>query len=344
MKVGILTFNFALNYGAQIQALALRSFLQSEGHAVNVINYCPYYSKWPWWVGAIRLGLKHFLYAHAFISFRKRFLNETRKISRHEGLNSLCCDAVIVGSDQVWNIIYYRDKKGHFDAHYFLSDLSESTRRISYAASLGEGIWNGYSDEIRAYIQKFYMVSVRERHALKTLESIGIKDVAVVPDPTALLNEEDYTKILGVKKRPHLGYRVFVYGLGEAQRCVDEIMPILQNKSDAFARIVLMRYATIPTGIDVIQIRPSPASWVNEIANSDYVITDSFHCMMMCLIYHRPFKIIYKTLEPHTNDRMKTILDYIGLEDTEHPNWEQVDMRMKEYAQIGKEYLKKALM
>lgn len=41
MKIGILTFHWATNYGAVLQTYALQSFLENEGHEVVVINYKP---------------------------------------------------------------------------------------------------------------------------------------------------------------------------------------------------------------------------------------------------------------------------------------------------------------
>ena len=39
MKIGIITFNSAHNYGAVLQVWALQEKLKSEGHQVEVINY-----------------------------------------------------------------------------------------------------------------------------------------------------------------------------------------------------------------------------------------------------------------------------------------------------------------
>lgn len=41
MKIGILTFHWATNYGAVLQCYALQSYLESMGHDVKVINYKP---------------------------------------------------------------------------------------------------------------------------------------------------------------------------------------------------------------------------------------------------------------------------------------------------------------
>ena len=43
MKITILTFQFAHNYGALLQAFALKDYLQSLGHQVNI---APYYPEW----------------------------------------------------------------------------------------------------------------------------------------------------------------------------------------------------------------------------------------------------------------------------------------------------------
>ena len=39
MKIGILTFHNAINYGAVLQCYALKEFLSMRGHVVEVIDY-----------------------------------------------------------------------------------------------------------------------------------------------------------------------------------------------------------------------------------------------------------------------------------------------------------------
>ena len=41
MKIGLLTFQFALNYGALLQAYSLKKVLEDAGSTVEIINYCP---------------------------------------------------------------------------------------------------------------------------------------------------------------------------------------------------------------------------------------------------------------------------------------------------------------
>ena len=41
MKIGILTFHWATNYGAILQAYCLQEYLTSQGHDVTIVNYKP---------------------------------------------------------------------------------------------------------------------------------------------------------------------------------------------------------------------------------------------------------------------------------------------------------------
>jgi len=41
MKIGIITFHWATNYGAMLQAFALQTYLESKGNEVYIINYKP---------------------------------------------------------------------------------------------------------------------------------------------------------------------------------------------------------------------------------------------------------------------------------------------------------------
>ena len=41
MKIGILTYHRAHNYGAMLQAYALRTFLREQGHQVEFVDYWP---------------------------------------------------------------------------------------------------------------------------------------------------------------------------------------------------------------------------------------------------------------------------------------------------------------
>ena len=86
MKIGIITFHWATNYGAVLQAYALQSFLTKLGHDVKIIDYKPRFyeksffrcfkTKKPWLIKKI---LIEFYKEQPFIFFRKKYFKLTAR-------------------------------------------------------------------------------------------------------------------------------------------------------------------------------------------------------------------------------------------------------------------------
>ena len=119
MKIGILTFHCAHNYGAVLQCYALQQYLRSLGYEVLIVNYRPEYLLKPYTivpdlgntslVGKIKILLNFILsFFVRVIRYRgfEKFINKyllVSKVVNREDIDSLTCDVYIVGSDQVWN-------------------------------------------------------------------------------------------------------------------------------------------------------------------------------------------------------------------------------------------------
>ena len=192
MKIGILTFHAAKNYGAVLQCRCLYEVLKSLGHEVSVIDYRPDYLTAPYrlWknkflkhpmtmlkvsaslAGAIRRD-------SAFDSFEKE-LNLIQP-----GTGGL--DAIIYGSDQIWNAHIC----GGFDPVFFADTAgAKDVRNISYAASDGGLL---YSDEelkeFRRLLHNFYRIGVREYPMQQRMDDAGIPAVVNL-DPVLLAGRE----------------------------------------------------------------------------------------------------------------------------------------------------------
>ena len=149
MKIGILTFHCAVNYGAVLQTYGLCQCLQRMGHEVYVIDYRPAYLLKPYKV----FSLNRFI-AQRCQPIAKRVLREllaipTRLsrqvkfrhfITRNIPLVQLDLqhkkhdfDAFVFGSDQIWNpYITQLDPVFFAEAPVF-----KDAKRITYAASAG---------------------------------------------------------------------------------------------------------------------------------------------------------------------------------------------------------------
>jgi hypothetical protein len=216
MKIGILTFHCAYNYGAQLQCYALQEYLTMLGVDVYVLNYRPSYlaTKCP------KLNFSYFKPTapmraikrlsrvfpslkrsySAFKSFETKYLRLTEEISDSKALEELLSigyDSVIVGSDQIWNTRFNGS-----DAIWFgLFRHSSSVKVISYAASAGDPQLSDFQS-----LRGFDAISVRE-NVLKEFLSIRqiTSDISVVCDPTLLAPKEIWDKWkMPVLKKPYV--------------------------------------------------------------------------------------------------------------------------------------------
>ena len=178
MKVGILTFHRAHNYGAVLQCYALQETLKGMGHQVEVIDYRPRYIE-----DAYKLSITSRLQTDSLGSFLKSVLREfmllPTRFCRRKGFDSFIhnylslsrevigtqipneYDVYVVGSDQIWN----RAITDGYDNVFFCDFQFEKKGRkyISYAASteqasMAESDISVFEDRLSV----FDAVSVRE--------------------------------------------------------------------------------------------------------------------------------------------------------------------------------------
>lgn len=325
MKIGIITFNGAHNYGAQLQVFALQEYLKQQGYEVDVINYRikeiaksyrlikhkkrkNIFKDKAVWVKEISKLLiidnYKFKKRKRFESFIKNELNITLPYKTLKELqeNISGYDILITGSDQVWN---YNITKGIKPA-YFLEFGDKYTTRISYAASLGvENVEDEYKKVYERYLKNLDFISVREESAKESLKDLTDKEITVVLDPTFLPNRDVYDKLL-VKPNFKRKY-IYMHMLVEDQLLIDLVsklseetgLPVVHNKPNKIFKNE-MKHA-ITTG---------PKEFLGLISDAEYVMTNSFHATAFSIIYHKKFITV-----PHLKypTRMKNLLDKLGL-------------------------------
>ena len=203
-RVGILTYHRSFNYGSALQSWALSYILTGLGANVEIIDYIPMnyqyiYGDWrkPNSFKNIFFNLIHTLYHGYFVRRKRDFSDFCQKhmplsdsefhSARDLELYLRDFDVVICGSDQIWN-----PNAEDFDPTFMLSCI-EAKRKISYAASIGNGDLNNCEnkDEIKRSLLEFEVISVREKSGEKKLkEFLGSdKIIKTVLDPTLLLSQ-----------------------------------------------------------------------------------------------------------------------------------------------------------
>jgi hypothetical protein len=321
MKIGIATFQWADNYGAVIQAYALQSYLEKIGNEVHIINYKP--SKHP-------IGLKQYLAKtpRAFIyklekvykkkvfqSFRTNYLNLSSIII--ETLDDLKTikdefNTLIAGSDQVWNPKWLDQEKNLWDL-YFLKFAGFHTKKCSYAASFGHAelktMTIEWQEAIRQNLKNFDCISVREKSGVDIVRQLtGRNDAIHVVDPTFLLRKDDYYKLIGQqKKRKSYLFSYMLHGLNSDSN-------FLENMVSKELNIKVVKCDANRTSIHKKYILPTPIKWLGLIREADFIITNSFHAVVFCLIFHKQFIAILIDGELGSmNTRITNLLDEFNL-------------------------------
>lgn len=359
MKVGIVTFHTSINYGAVLQCYALQEYLISIGHQVEVINYTPSIPKYGWFLTTILSGWKQLMRALAFRRFTRNRLVLTRPIRSLKEIKAGEFDVVISGSDQCWNTLFYKEPDGHYNRTYFLQGLSSGIRKVAYAESIGSGSIENDPNitELKSALFDFYKISVREEDAQQQLKSIGV-DSEIVADPTLLLESRDYDWMI---KGKYPEGDVFSYVLTESR-----IVGMLASKI-AIQRGVGLSVITLTDRVekevsDVVErdfkLNKSFAveDWLRGIRNSSFVVTDSYHGVVFCLLYHKPFIAVLKANGDRMNLRITELLKRVGLCHRSgfsydelasiasmEIDWTKVDERVASFRMAGKKFLERAI-
>lgn len=320
MKIGILTFQQAINYGAVLQLYALQKIIQKLGADPKVINYISPKLENDYKIVRYNDGLKNLLAsifcAKAFCErkrrfkiFEKKYLNLTNELYSKEDLNKICekYDYIITGSDQVWNYTITDT-----DSTYMLDFVEDNNKKISYAASFGVGFIPG---ELKIWyknlLQDFKAISVREKQGQAIIKSLCSKEVPVVLDPTFLLTKEEWKKLntCDTKNKKY----ILVYCLRRSN---------LLNK--------MAEKLKIKTGFEIIVLNPrirniydkfsaynvGPEDFIRLFMNAEYILTNSFHGTAFAINFNKKFLVdldINSAIS--TNSRLLNILSLLGLED-----------------------------
>lgn len=329
MKIGILTYQYAMNYGALLQAFALKQYLQSQGHEVIIINYDSSYlyannrTIKEKAVSAVWNGVKYIIAGNdkkiKFDEFRKRklCLNETLIKTKKEIIDYIDTekfDVLIVGSDQVWN----PEINGDDDVYYL--NFKSNAKKISYAASFGVSeIQEKYEAELKEFLMDFVSVSVREKTGKEILCKLGLNSTVVL-DPVFLPERAVWERLAGEKKLINKNYILCYVMPGDVQteKKIEHMAKYIKkitNKSVIFlGRKEYKKY--LIDGKDIISA--SPEEFVNLFKYADFIITNSFHGTAFSVIFNKNFYTVVNsnvTGKRQLSSRLTDLLNDIDLND-----------------------------
>ena len=310
MKLGILTWFFGNNYGAKLHPFALQETLRSMGHDVSMINY--HVPKAPLVNLFINLeySRKKALFhpftlvkclnkCRKFDRWTKSSFTISRKVTTAGGINSLGFDAIIIGSDEVFNY-----KHPFFSELYYGAGLDVPL--IAYAPSSGAADTGKILDDgIIASLRKFRRLSARDYATLELLRNNGLADNApVVLDPTLLY---DFTFSEKPRSLPQ-GKFLLSYTFSKW----DNLGPLIRSHAKS-KKLRVVSVGGLRKWADWSCIDASVPEWLWLFQNASSVFTDSFHGVVFCLKYRKPFVMVSR---PDKTNKIDGQLSLLGIKKT----------------------------
>ena len=342
MKIGILTYHRSPNYGALWQAYALRTFLSDQGYDVSVIDYWPDYHIRMYEAKLISrsslegLSLKSKLYA-IYRSLRICFLNYLR-LSRtnafsHKHMHltkSSHVDICVYGSDQIWRK-QHQDDCESFNPVYFGNNYIDASRRISYAASMGDIEINSKQDKgfIEASLARFDAISVRETDLQRALSNYSNKHIEIVSDPVFLLSPKQWRNILPVKPICKDKY-IFLYNL-EDDRIASEIAQRLSREYNLPIMEVRGYVGDKRNPANKTQTA-SPVHFLSLLHDAEYVVTSAFHGVALSLCFNKQF---YYAAPDELAGRAMSLLKILKLKNRRVTEMQGFEVEIIDYMKIN---------
>ena len=235
-------------------------------------------------------------------------------------LNS-CCDAFMVGSDQLWNAWLSRPYRQMF----YLDFVNDNIKKIAYGTSFGiEYIGTSEEKLLSSYnLRRFDHISVRDKLSLEIArDQFGVKDVVDVCDPAFLCPLSEYQKLVDMAQLEEPDPYILAYildpndlvgqeleNIAKASGCkivavLDELPEVWENNKEKLA------LDPETTKVDV-KCEVTLQEWLWYCSNAKAVVTVSLHGSIFSIIYQKPFITLIN--QERGAQRFISLLEPIGL-------------------------------
>ncbi len=314
MRIGILTFHYALNYGAVLQAYATQSLLKRMGHDVEIINYENYKIKSSYekkvefspnpknTIVSIIVVAFNTIRKRQFKYFIEKYLHLSENVNGANDRILSIYDTILVGSDQVWN----PNLTGGFDKLYW-GEFNYKGKIVAWSASAKENAFTKKDEKsLISCLKNFDAISVREKVIKEFLQNKVDKQICVTLDPTLLLSRNDWSKLTHpVNERNY----VLVYAMQD-ESLVEHMGSALAKKLN---KNLLVLNANINAKIKKgYKQCANPLDFISYIAHADYVVSASFHGTAFSLLFEKQFFCFIR--KGQTNMRIESLLKTVHLE------------------------------
>lgn len=284
-KVGILTFHKCINYGSYWQARCLAEGLRARGHEVELLDHdCKCIRR-----AEVRCALQPALpdrtprhQLRHYAEKTRRFVSAiadlplSKRFSLHDPEAAGEYDAIVVGSDEVWNFRHpwYGSKP------IFFGDGLKAGRLVSYAASFGNhSAWDGMDPAWARKLGRFSSISVRDENSWHLVRNGTDRAPEIVLDPCLQFPE-------AIRSQPSDSEQPFAVVYGH------RFPAWLKDKARRWAASRGVRLISIGYSNDFAdeqRIAADPNEFARLMSGAQSVITNFFHGCVFALLNGKPW-------------------------------------------------------
>lgn len=252
------------------------------------------------------------------------------------------CDMFVLSSDQLLSRYFFAKYGSCFDLNWVYS----TKKKIGYGVCLSKEYPTGSESHIKSLgkeLNAFDFLSVREISAQKMTKEIYDIDVDIVCEPVFLHNAEFYYKLIersGINCSDNSKYYLSAFWHPSKEKY--DVVNLFSNRdwknivewiaNDNFTRLY---------GVDEVHYKTSVEEWLQFIAGSEFVLTDSYHTMCMAIIFKKKFLVFAYEEDSYT--RFSSLLRLLGLENYLVDSFDECLAKMDNYSAIDYQEVYKKL-
>lgn len=309
MKIGILTHHYVNNYGAFLQAWALREAVarlipEAEVEIIDYINLKHFVINTGGWFRFYKdrenlsCWLQKIRVPSTFSRARKKEMKLSKRCYTVQQINSLNYDYVIVGSDEVWN---FKDSKANLPVKFGVGLICKNL--IAYAPSVGQTTPN---EKIPVYVENgiknFKDISSRDDLTYKLVEKVTGKVPTRVLDPTFL------SAFPSANINIKAPYVLFYYCEKLPQNIKKQVFKYAKDRG-----LKIYGAGECDKGYSDITVNLPPFEWIEMFRNAEHVFTGTFHGVVFSILNRKQFHV-YLTNESRIK-KVGALLKELDIED-----------------------------
>ncbi len=321
MKIGILSMQRIPNYGSFLQSFALKKLMEQRGHTVTYVDIERKKGHCPPKKSKLQQKLEKLKYVDKYFFRRMKDSEKNKQMSvmfrevqnsylglTSENMASDGCDAVIIGSDEIFNCS--PDSFWGITGQRF-GDIPGVPVVMSYAASCGytglDDMSTGDKAVVKSALRKLSAVSVRDENTRALVKKLTGVEPEQNLDPVLIYGFEDEIALGEKQGVPSYPYMV-VYAYHNRIDSKKEINAIINYAKKHNLKTIAIG-GSLPWCDEFAVI--SPFQVLAYFKHAECIVTDTFHGTVMAAKLNRPFGAFVRD---SNKNKLDDLLNRLGID------------------------------